>query len=161
VSSAAPKLSVEIVTGERVVYSATDVDMVVAPGAEGQLGILPRHAALFTLLSSGELRIRHSGGEEILTVFGGFLEVSNDRVLTLSAAAERMEELALARAEAARQRAEEALRQARAGGGELNLAQAEAALRRARVRIAVANRHGQRLRRPQSGVGRTPPGQGD
>lgn len=157
-STAAPKLNVEIVTGERVVYSEAGVDMVVAPGAEGQLGILPHHAPLFSLLSAGELRVKRGNAEEVLTVFGGFLEVANDRVLILSDTAERIEELDVERAEAARQRAEAAIREARAGGGGLNLAQAEAELRRARVRLAVANRHGQRIRRRggQSTPGDTP-----
>lgn len=155
-TSSGPKLSVEIVTGERVVYSETGVDMVVAPGAEGQLGILPRHAPLFSLLAGGELRIKRGNSQEILTVFGGFLEVANDRVLILSDTAERIEEIDLERAEAARQRAETALQEARSGGG-LNLAQAEAELRRARVRLAVANRHGQSRRRRGDG---TPPGAG-
>jgi F-type H+-transporting ATPase subunit epsilon len=155
-TSASQKLTVEIVTGERVVFSASDVDMVVAPGAEGQLGILPRHAPLFSLLSAGELRIRHGRGEEILTVFGGFLEVANNRVLILSDTAERIEDIDIERAEAARQRAEAAIREARSGGG-LNLAQAEAELMRARVRISVANRHGRRTRRAgEPGPGGTP-----
>lgn len=149
----ASKLTVEIVTGERVVYSESGVDMVVAPGAEGQLGILPRHAPLFSLLAGGELRIKRGTDQEILTVFGGFLEVSNNRVLILSDTAERIEEIDLERAEAARQRAETALREAKSGGG-LNLAQAEAELRRARVRLAVANRHGQQRRRPPEAGGR-------
>lgn len=136
----------EIVTGERVVYAGTDVDMVSAPGADGQLGILPRHAPLFSLLSAGELRVVRGGNEDVLTVFGGFLEVANNKVLILSDSAERVEEIDTARAEAARQRAEEAVRQARTGGAG-SLAQAEAELRRARVRLAVANRHGQRRRR--------------
>lgn len=146
-TTADPKLNVEIVTGERVVYAETGVDMVVAPGAEGQLGILPRHAPLFSLLAAGELRIKHNGGEEALTVFGGFLEVVNNQVLVLADSAERISEIDIARAEAARQRAETALREARSGG--LNLAQAEAELRRARIRLAVANRHG---RGPRAGA---------
>ena len=147
----ASKLTVEIVTGERVVYSESNVDMVVAPGAEGQLGILPKHAPLFSLLAGGALRVRRGGDEEVLTVFGGFLEVANDRVLVLSDTAERIEEIDLERAESARQRAEAAIREARSGGG-LNLAQAEAELRRARVRLAVANRHGrQRRGSPEAG----------
>lgn len=150
--STGPKLTVEIVTGERVVYSESGVDMVVAPGAEGQLGILPSHAPLFSLLSGGELRVRRGSNEEVLTVFGGFLEVANNRVLILSDTAERIEEIDLERAEAARQRAETAVREARTGGG-LNLAQAEAELRRARIRLTVANRHGQRRRRPGEGGG--------
>ena len=66
------KLSVEIVTGERIVYQQDDVDMVVAPGADGTLGILPQHAKLVTLLAQGELKIRHQGTEEYFAVFGGF-----------------------------------------------------------------------------------------
>src|SRR5262245_39258142 len=100
------KLSVEVVTGERVVYSAQDVDMVVAPGADGQLGILPRHAALFTLLAAGEMRIKKGAGEQSLVVFGGFLEVANNRVLVLADTAERVEEIDIDRAEIARQRAQ-------------------------------------------------------
>jgi F-type H+-transporting ATPase subunit epsilon len=146
-TSTGPKLTVEIVTGERVVYSETGVDMVVAPGAEGQLGILPRHAPLFSLLAGGELRVQRGSSQEVLTVFGGFLEVANDRVLILSDTAERIEEIDMERAEAARQRAEAALQQARSGSG-MNLAQAEAELRRARIRLAVANRHGRQRRRP-------------
>lgn len=141
----------EIVTGERVVYAGNDIDMVSAPGADGQLGILPRHAPLFSLLSAGELRVIKGGQEDVLTVFGGFLEVANNRVLILSDTAERVEEIDTARAEAARQRAEEAVRQAREGGAG-SLAQAEAELRRARVRLAVANRHGQRRRRTTDGT---------
>lgn len=155
-TTAGPKLTVEIVTGERVVYSETGVDMVVAPGAEGQLGILPHHAPLFSLLAGGELRVKRGGSEEALAVFGGFLEVANDRVLILSDTAERIEEVDVERAEAARQRAEAALREARTGGG-LNMAQAEAELRRARVRLAVANKHGRRPR--SSGAAPRPPGE--
>ncbi|MGB3305438.1 MAG: ATP synthase F1 subunit epsilon, partial [Thermomicrobiales bacterium] len=104
------KLSVEIVTGERVVYEANDVDMVVAPGSEGSLGILPGHAQLISLLNYGELRIKKGGEEESLVVFGGFIEVTHNKVIVLADSAERASEIDIERAEAARARAEEARR---------------------------------------------------
>lgn len=149
------KLNVEVVTGERVVYAESDVDMVVAPGAEGELGILPRHAALFSLLSAGEMRIRKGATEQSLVVFGGFMEVANNRVLVLADTAERVEEIDTARAEAARQRAEASLQQRGTGA---DLSHAEASLQRAAVRLRVAQRRQRGRARP--GVG-PPPGQVD
>ena len=139
------KLSVEIVTGERVVYEAADVDMVVAPGAEGQLGILPKHAPLFSLLAEGELRIKQGGNEESLVVFGSFLEVLNNRVIVLADTAERVVEIDMQRAETARQRAEARLAQRGEG---LDLARAEQSLQRAAVRIRVAQRRQHGRARP-------------
>jgi F-type H+-transporting ATPase subunit epsilon len=140
------KLSVEVVTGERVVYAEEDVDMVVAPGAEGQLGILPRHAALFTLLSAGEMRVKKGANEQSLVVFGGFLEVANNRVLVLADTAERLEEIDLQRAEDARQRAQ--TRIAQRGQGGVDMALAEASLQRAAVRLRVAQRRQHGRSRP-------------
>lgn len=135
------KLSVEVVTGERVVLREDDVDMVLAPGAEGQLGILPSHAALLTLLSTGEMLIRKGGNEQWVAVFGGFLEVLDDKVIVLADTAERAEEIDLARAEAARRRAEETLREA---SERRSLAEAEAALRRSLIRLQIGRRRGAR-----------------
>jgi F-type H+-transporting ATPase subunit epsilon len=130
-------LSVEIVTNERIVYSETDVDMVSAPGSEGVLGILPNHAPLVTPLSAGELRIKKGGSEETMVVFGGFMEVLPDKVIVLADAAEKVEEIDVARAEAARKRAEEAMAR---GGEQDDLAAAAARLSRAQVRIKVSER---------------------
>ncbi len=139
------KLSVEVVTGERVVYEADDVDMVVAPGAEGQLGILPKHAPLFSLLAAGEMRIKQGGNEESLVVFGGFLEVLNNRVIVLADTAERVVEIDMQRAETARQRAEARLAQRGEG---LDLSRAEQSLQRAAVRLRVAQRRQHGRARP-------------
>lgn len=139
------KLNVEVVTGERVVYAEQDVDMVVAPGAEGSLGILPKHAALFSLLSAGEMRIKKAGQEQSLVVFGGFLEVANNRVLVLADTAERVEEIDVQRAEDARQRAEARLSQRGQG---IDLAVAEASMQRAAVRLRVAQRRQHGRARP-------------
>jgi len=129
-------IRLDIVTAERSVYSA-DVDMVIAPGIEGQLGILPHHAPLMTMLQPGELRIKKGGEETSLVVSGGFLEVRPDRVVVLADAAERAEDIDVIRAEAARQRAKEALARKKEPG--FDEAQAEAALMRALARLKVAS----------------------
>jgi F-type H+-transporting ATPase subunit epsilon len=130
-------LKLDIVTAERVVYSA-DVDMVIAPGVEGQLGILPHHAPLMTILQAGELVVKKGGHEDSLAISGGFLEVRPDRVIVLADSAERAEEIDVARAEAARKRAEDRLKERQVGG--LEATQAVAALERAVTRLNVAEK---------------------
>src|SRR3979411_2692114 len=99
-------LKVHIVTAEREVYAEEAVDMVVAPGSEGVVGILPRHAPLLTTLSPGVIRIKKGGSEEAMAVGGGFLQVARDQVLILADTAERADEIHEARAEEWRARAE-------------------------------------------------------
>ena len=136
-------LTVEIVTAEAVVYSGEGIDEIVAPGAEGEFAVLPQHAAFITTLAAGELRIVRGGDSEIMAITGGFFEVRNDRVVVLADAAERAEEIDVARAEAARRRAEESLRER----VELaDLVQVQAALGRALARLRVAERRGRRGR---------------
>jgi F-type H+-transporting ATPase subunit epsilon len=137
----------DVVSVERIVFS-DDVDMVLAPGVEGQLGILPHHAPLMTALAPGELIIRKAGQEDvIMAVSGGFMEVRPDRVTILADAAERAEEIDVARAEAARQRAQKLLAERPPG---VDLISAEHALRRSQVRLKVAHR---RRRVRQVGTG--------
>jgi F-type H+-transporting ATPase subunit epsilon len=127
----------EVVTVERLLLSE-DVDMVLAPGIEGQLGILPRHAPLMTALAPGELVIRRAGQEDLhMAVSGGFMEVRPDRVTILADSAERAEEIDLQRAEAARQRAQERLTERPPG---VDLVRAESALKRSQIRLKVARR---------------------
>lgn len=126
----------EIVTAERMVF-ADDVNMVVAWGVEGQLGILPHHAPLMTMLRPGDLLIRKDNEEEYLAISGGFLEVRPDKVVILGDACERAEEIDVARAEAAKRRAEESLTSGSRGA---DAAAAEAALRRSMARLKVAGR---------------------
>jgi F-type H+-transporting ATPase subunit epsilon len=128
------KLTVEVVTGERVVYTESDVDMVVAPGGDGSLGILPQHAPLISTLAAGELRIKKGSSEQSIVVFGGFLEVTPTKVIVLADTAERAEEIDLARVEAARNRAEATLQSQK---DKVDLVQAEAALRRAVLRSKI------------------------
>ena len=137
-------LHVEIVTAERKLYSG-EADSVQAPGSEGQLGILPRHAAFLTTLSPGALSIKLAGAEEAIFVSGGFLEVSNNNVIVLADAAEHADDIDQARAEEARHRAQERLAQAQSN---VERAQLEAALQRAilRLRVAETARHSGRHR---------------
>ena len=129
------KLQVELVTAEERKVSG-DADFVRAPGAEGELGILPRHIPLMTPLRAGEVMVRNEGAEEYLFVAGGFLQVLPDKVVILADAAERAEEIDEARAEEARRRAQEAL-QRKDVSAEESIAYAEA-LERAMLRLRVA-----------------------
>jgi F-type H+-transporting ATPase subunit epsilon len=135
-------LKLDIVTAERNVYS-DEVDMVTAPGIEGELGILPRHAPLMTALQPGELRIRKGDEVEYFAIGGGFLEVRPDRVIVLADSAERADEIDIERAEAARRRAEEMLQK---GVPEGQIEAIEGALRRSKVRLKVARRRRRRAR---------------
>jgi len=137
-------IRLDIVTAERVVYSE-EVDVVIAPGVVGQLGILPHHTPLMTTLEVGELVVRKGGEEFSLVISGGFLEVRPDRVIVLADAAERAEEIDLARAEEAKRRAEDWLGRPTP---DINVAQAEAALRRSLMRLKV----GEKRRRRRPGV---------
>lgn len=128
-------IRLDIVTTERAIYSE-EVDMIIAPGVEGQLGILPHHTPLMTTLQAGELRVKKGGEEFSLVISGGFLEVRPDRVVVLADAAERAEEIDVARAEAAKQRAQQRLTER--GTPETDDARTEAALRRSLARLKVA-----------------------
>ena len=148
------QLRCEVVTAERAVFEG-DVDAVIAPGIEGQLGILPNHAPLITSLTFGELILRHPVEEDIfIAIGGGFMEVGPDHVTILADSAERAEEIDLERAEAARQRAVELMEQEQ--DVDADLIRAQAALRRAAIRIKVAQR---RRRRPPPQAGPPPTAQ--
>jgi len=131
-----PGIKLDIVTAEKEVYSE-EVDMVIAPGVEGQLGILPHHTPLMTILRPGELRIKKGEEEVSLVISGGFLEVRPDRVIVLADAAERVEEIDITRAEEARRRARERLVEKPEG---FDAARTEAALLRSLVRLRVVER---------------------
>jgi F-type H+-transporting ATPase subunit epsilon len=129
-------LRLELVTAERVVYS-DDADMVIAWGLEGQLGILPHHAPLMTMLQPGELIIKKDNKEAYMAVSGGFLEVRPDKVIVLADACERAEEIDIARAEEAKRRAKDLIE---TPSTEIDTATAEGALRRSLVRLKVAEK---------------------
>ena len=129
-------IRVDIVTAERLVFSE-DADIVMVPGVEGELGILPHHEPIMTMIKPGEVLVRKGSEEYSLAVSGGFLEVKPDHITILADAAERADEIDIARAEAAKKRAEENLTRTAA---EVDTANAEASLRRALARIKVAEK---------------------
>jgi F-type H+-transporting ATPase subunit epsilon len=134
----------EIVTAEKMVYS-DEVSALIVWGVEGQLGILPHHAPLMTMLQPGDLVIKKEKEEEVLAISGGFLEVRPDKVIVLADACERVDEIDIARAEEAKRRAQETMK---AGPLTAEAAVAEAALRRSLARLKVAER---RRRKPRPG----------
>ncbi len=139
-------IKLEIVTVERMLYS-DDVDMVIAPGTEGVMGILPNHAALLTALNYGELVVRKKGeDDQSFAIGGGFMEVLPNKVTVLADVAEHADEINIQRAQQARDRAKNLLE-----SGNLSMddmVRAEAAIRRAMVRIKVAQKR--RKQRPLS-----------
>lgn len=130
-------LQLEIVTPERLAYQ-DEVDMVLVPGIEGELGILPHHSPLVSLLGIGELKIRKGGDEESFAIVGGFLQVRPDKVVVMAETAEIGTEIDLERAKRARAEAEKALEGGYVEGADLSVARAE--LQRALLRIRVAER---------------------
>ena len=125
-------LHLEIVTPERLAFEG-DVDEVIVPGSEGEMGILPHHAPLISLLGQGVLRLKRSGQEEVFAIFGGFLQVRPDRVVVLAETADMASEIDLERADAQAALEGEYVEAA-------DLAAARSALQRALVRIRVAER---------------------
>ena len=130
-------LRLEIVTPEKLAY-ANDVDSVVCPGVEGELGVLPHHAPLLTTLGYGELRIRKGGREEYFAIAGGFLQVRPDKVVVMAETADMSSEIDLQRALAAKAEAERALEAGFVEPADLSMARAQ--LQRALLRIRVAER---------------------
>jgi F-type H+-transporting ATPase subunit epsilon len=129
-------LRLEIVTPERMAY-ADDVDMVIVPGRNGQLGILPHHTPLISSLGVGELRIKRQGTEESLLISGGFVEVRPDKVVVMADLAEHSEEIDEQRAVEARKRAERELERV---SEPADLARVRAALQTALMRERIATR---------------------
>jgi F-type H+-transporting ATPase subunit epsilon len=131
-------LLLEIVTPERLAYSDM-VDAVNLPGIEGELGVLPHHAPLVSMLGVGELRIRKGGAEESFAIVGGFLQVRPDKVVVMAETADMASEIDLEKAQEAKRAAEQALE----GGARIDaidLSAARAALQHALLRIRVAER---------------------
>lgn len=129
-------MQLQIITAEREVFSG-EVDALVAPGVAGQLGILPNHAPLMTVLQPGELMVRAGGDESYLALSGGYLEVLGNLVIVLADAAEDVDEIDEARAQEALARAQERIA---SRASDIELEQAVASLRRAQVRVTVARR---------------------
>ena len=130
-------LLLELTTPTRLVV-AEEADEVVAPGVEGYFGVLPGHAPFLTTLAPGDLMYRQGTREHHLAVSGGFAEVRNDKVIVLADTAERPEEIDRARAERARQRAEQLM--SGSSREDVDYAGCAEALARAQARLQVASR---------------------
>jgi F-type H+-transporting ATPase subunit epsilon len=128
----------EIVSQDRVVF-ADDADIVVLPGADGEMGILPNHTPLLTMIQYGIVKIRNQDGESFFTVAGGVAEVQPDQVTILADAAENVDEIDIQRAEIARQNAEDRLKQGIPSDQDMYL-RIQAALRRSTLRIDAVRR---------------------
>jgi F-type H+-transporting ATPase subunit epsilon len=137
----------EIVSQDRMVWEG-DADIVIAPGEAGEMGILPNHAPLLSTLKYGFLKLRTQGKEEIFTIAGGVIEVQPRLITVLADAAENVAEIDVARAEAAKHRAEEMLKEGPPPDSDTYLA-IEAALRRSNLRLEAVNRY----RRGRGGYG--------
>jgi F-type H+-transporting ATPase subunit epsilon len=135
-------LTVEIVTVERVLLTEEGVDEVIAPGVEGQLAVLPQHAAFMTMLAPGELVLKKGGNEIPFAVTGGFFEVLRNKVVVLADAAERADEIDVVRAEQARERARLAIERRESTE---DIAMAQAALQRALIRLRVVENRRRRI----------------
>ena len=133
-------LLLNVVTPEREVLRADDVESVLAPGVDGELGVLPRHAPLITQIQPGTLRLRQGGDDSYLSVTGGFLEVMDNQVTVLADASERSGEIDIERAERARDLAQQRLKQARLTPDGVDVARARLALLRSLARLRTAER---------------------
>ena len=129
----------EIVSQDRTVFEE-DVDIVVLPGTDGEMGILPHHAPLLTTLKFGLIKVRVKDQEQVFTVAGGVAEIQPDIVTVLADAAENVAEIDEKRAEAAKRRAEEMLEKGVPIDTDAYLA-IEAALRRSNLRLEAARRY--------------------
>lgn len=136
----------EIVTQDSLLFEGP-ADIVIAPAADGEVGILPNHAPLLTTLNYGILRVRYQGDEEVFTIAGGVLESRQDVVIVLADVGERVAEIDLERAEAARERAEKLIKRTPTMSNQEYMA-LELALRRSKLRLSAVKRYG-RTRKPR------------
>lgn len=139
----------EIVSQDRQVF-AGEADMVIVPGVQGEMGILPNHAPLLSTLKFGILRVRYMGQEQVFAVAGGVIEVQPNLITVMADAAENVQEIDVSRAEAAKLRAEEFLKQGLPADSDAYL-RIKSALRRSNLRLeAVKQFRGQRTRFPST-----------
>lgn len=143
----------EIVSQDRRVWEG-DVDIVIAPGEMGEMGILPNHAPLLSTLRLGILKVRSGGREEVFTIAGGVIEVQPNLVTVLADSAENIAEIDVARAEAARRRAEEMLKQSLPTDEDAFM-RMESALRRSNLRLEAVRRFRRQSSRMTGSSGET------
>ncbi len=137
----------EIVSQDRQVFSG-EANMIIVPGIQGEMGILPNHAPLLSTLKFGILRVRYHGQEQAFTIAGGVIEVQPDVVTVMADAAENVQEIDVSRAEAAKRRAEEILKEGPPPDYDSYL-KIESALKRSNLRLDAVRRY--RGQRPMYG----------
>ncbi len=136
-------LHLEIVTSEKTIFEG-EVDMVTVPGGGGVMGVLANHAPVLSTLKPGELRIKRGNDIEEFAIGGGFIDINNNKVVILADSAERADEIDASRAEVARDKAEELLRNP--PSSKEDLFKLESALRRSTVRLNLARKANTRSR---------------
>lgn len=141
----------EIVSQDRMVFEG-DVDIVIAPSVEGEIGILPDHAPLIANLEMGVIKVQRDDEEEVFTVTGGFIEVQPDVVTVMAEASEHVDEIDVERARKAREQAKETLEKEPPQDTETYL-KIQAALRRSRLRLEAVERYRRRRRSRPPGMG--------
>jgi len=129
----------EIVSQDRQVFSG-EASMIIVPGIQGEMGILPNHAPLLSTLKFGILRVRYHGQEQVFTIAGGVIEVQPDLVTVMADAAENVQEIDISRAEAAKRRAEEILKEGPPPDYDTYL-RIETALKRSNLRLDAVRRY--------------------
>lgn len=134
-------IHVEIVSQERMVFEEPEADMVLIPGTEGVMGVLPHHAPVLTTLQFGELIVRKGKAEESFAIYGGVVDIRPDKVIVLADLAKSSHKLNREAAEAARARAEELLRE---GVPPEQRREAILALRRADLELKISRKMTQR-----------------
>jgi F-type H+-transporting ATPase subunit epsilon len=132
----AGKLLLEVVTPEKLLLSQ-EVDEVIAPGSEGEFGVLPGHCHFLSTLKIGELRYRSGNNTSYMSVLWGFAEVTPTKVTILAEIAEKAEDIDIERAQAAVEKAEARLK---AGTISSELKEAQISLEKARLRKKIAER---------------------
>jgi len=145
-------IEVEVVSRVRQLYHTDNADMVIIPGSEGLLGVLPHHTPLLTTLAYGELRIIEGDETTSFVVYGGVVEVRPDKVTVLADDAESAFEINMEEVEAARQRARDLMAESPVGEERAQIVQE---LRRAEIAAKihgrVEGRPGQRIRSVEDG----------
>ena len=132
----AGKILLEVVTPEKLLFSQ-QVDEVIAPGSEGEFGVLPGHCHFLSTLRIGELRYRIGSDTYRMAVLWGFTEVTPHKVTIMAEVAEKAEDIDMGRAQAALEKAEQRLK---AGGLPSEVREAEISLEKARLRTKIAQR---------------------
>ncbi len=134
-------IHIEVVSQEKTVFEDENVDMVIVPASEGQMGVLPRHAPVLTTLDFGELVVRKGNAEERFAIFGGVVDVRPGKVVVLADLAASSFNIDVAAAEAARERAEQLFKE---GVPPEENREAALALRRANLELKIGRNINQR-----------------